>query len=121
MSARTIAQRLAISYDDLVVVSQEPSNLGEDVPYDEMFFRSTALQCVDGTLRMAFENQRCVENTIILDVRPFGAIGPGCDKGRMNDTGKTKLPATDSGRSSIYYALRSLLSVSVDLVVTNTS
>ncbi|KAI4167672.1 MAG: hypothetical protein LQ343_007026 [Gyalolechia ehrenbergii] len=69
--ARKNAERLATGYEDLVVVLQEPSDIAEDVPYHKMFQSSTALQFVDASLRLAFKGQRCVENTIILDIRPY--------------------------------------------------
>lgn len=69
--ARENAERLATGYEDFVVVLLEPSDKAEDAPYDEMFSQSTALQRVDESLRLAFKGQRCVENTIILDVRPY--------------------------------------------------
>lgn len=69
--ARQNAVRLASGYGDLVVVLLEPSDLAEKVPYDEMMKHSTALQRVDETLNLAFQGNRKVDNTIILDRRPF--------------------------------------------------
>ena len=53
------------------MVLLEPTDKAEDVPYDEMFQQSTALQYVDASLDLAFSGQRCVGNTIILDIRPY--------------------------------------------------
>ncbi|KAF2727139.1 hypothetical protein EJ04DRAFT_451938, partial [Polyplosphaeria fusca] len=61
----------ATGYGDLVVVLLEPSDKAERVEYHEMKASSTALQLVDETLTVAFAGQRDVDDTIILDRRPF--------------------------------------------------
>ncbi|KAF2181275.1 hypothetical protein K469DRAFT_261621 [Zopfia rhizophila CBS 207.26] len=71
LMARENATRLATGYDDLVVVLLEPSDKAEWDKYDEMIASSKALQLVDETLKLAFAGQRGVDNTIILDRRPF--------------------------------------------------
>jgi hypothetical protein len=69
--ARKNAAILATGYDDVVVVLLEPSDKAERVQYDVMKASSTALKLVDETLALAFAGQRGVDNTIILDRRPF--------------------------------------------------
>jgi hypothetical protein len=69
--ARENAKSLATGYDDVVVVLLEPSDKAERVQYDEMMAFSKALKLVDETLALAFEGQRGVNNTIIIDRRPF--------------------------------------------------
>jgi hypothetical protein len=53
------------------VVLLEPSDKAERVQYDVMKASSEALQRVDETLALASAGQRGVNNTIILDRRPF--------------------------------------------------
>ena len=89
--ARNNAERLASGYEDLLVVLLEPSDKAEHVPYDSMFAQSTALQCLDESLRLAFRGQRCVENTMILDIRPFRSKkirGQNQDGERSREDGK---------------------------------
>lgn len=69
--ARENAEWLATGYEDLVVVLLEPSDFAEDVPHEEMFNASAALQYLDGSLLLAFDGQRSVANTIVLDARSF--------------------------------------------------
>lgn len=69
--ARKNAERLVTGYKDLVVVLQEPNDIVEDVSYYKMFQSSTALRFLDASLRLVFKGQRCVKNTIILDIRPY--------------------------------------------------
>ena len=69
--AQENAERLAIGYEDLVVVIHEPSDIAEDVAYHEKFQWSTASQFVDASLRLGTKRQRCAENTIIFYLRPY--------------------------------------------------
>lgn len=69
--ARENAAILATGYDDVVVVLLEPSDKAERVPYDVMKASSKALELLDETLALAFAGQRGVDNTIIIDRRPF--------------------------------------------------
>lgn len=69
--AKKNAELLATGYEDLVVILLEPSDKAEDVSYDEMFHASTALKDPNGSLLLAFYGQCSVENTIVLDIRPF--------------------------------------------------
>lgn len=69
--ARENAKNLATGYGDLIVVLLEPTDKAETYCYDVMKAASPTLRLVDETLEMAFAGQRNVENTIILDRRPF--------------------------------------------------
>jgi hypothetical protein len=65
------AKRLATGHKGVVVVLLEPSDIAEDMSYEPMFTASTALQYVDKSLRFAFNGNRCVDNTIVFDIRAF--------------------------------------------------
>ncbi|KAL2005226.1 hypothetical protein VTN00DRAFT_2436 [Thermoascus crustaceus] len=67
--ARENAIRLATGHGDLVVLLLEPSDKAEDVSYDEMVDASPTLRHVDGSLRLAFDGQRSLENAVVLDMR----------------------------------------------------
>jgi len=58
------AKRLAIGYDDLVVILLEPSDAAEDVKYEEIFNYSEVFKEVDKSLRFAFKNRRSLKDTI---------------------------------------------------------
>ena len=109
--ARKNAERLATGYRDLVVVLLEPTDKAEDVPYDEMFQQSTALQYVDASLDLAFSGQRCVGNTIILDIRPYRS-----NRRRTNATGKTRRHTKGFAKLSLYCLPRCSSFVNVNLV-----
>jgi hypothetical protein len=80
--ARKNAARLATGYEDLVVVLLEPSDKAERDQYDVMKASSKALELVDGTMALAFAGQRGVDNTIILDRRPFRSAEIQKNEGR---------------------------------------
>ncbi|XP_014550218.1 hypothetical protein COCVIDRAFT_116074 [Bipolaris victoriae FI3] len=89
--ARENAKNLATGYGDLIVVLLEPTDKAETHCYDAMKASSPALQLVDETLTMAFAGQRNVENTIILDRRPFrSAEIQGCEDERTTERNNQK-------------------------------
>ncbi|KAJ6282168.1 hypothetical protein J3E71DRAFT_341371 [Bipolaris maydis] len=89
--ARENAKNLATGYGDLIVILLEPTDKAETYRYDAMKASSTALQLVDETLTMAFAGQRNVENTIILDRRPFrSAEIQGCEDERTTERNNQK-------------------------------
>ncbi|KAH7111673.1 hypothetical protein B0J13DRAFT_659862 [Dactylonectria estremocensis] len=63
--ASTNVERLATGYEDLVVILLEPADRDARMSYKEILSER------DQTLRLAFNNQRNVKNTIILDSRPL--------------------------------------------------
>ncbi|OAP54729.1 hypothetical protein AYL99_11177 [Fonsecaea erecta] len=69
--ARQNAKRLATGYRDLVVLLLEPSDKAEEVSYHEMLECSTALKYVNDSLRLAFDGRRDLDNTVVLDIRPY--------------------------------------------------
>jgi hypothetical protein len=89
--ARENAKNLVTGYDDLIVVLLEPSNKAENECYSAMKASSRALQSVDETLAVAFAGERNVENTIILDRRPFrSAEIQGCEDEKTRETNNQK-------------------------------
>lgn len=80
--ARENAKRLATGYQDLIVVLLEPTDKAEDVGYIPMFNASNTLRFLDMSLRHAFDWKRCVDNTIVLDIRSFRSDRIKKDRGR---------------------------------------
>ncbi|KAL4811599.1 hypothetical protein BDW67DRAFT_179444 [Aspergillus spinulosporus] len=65
------AYKLGTGYDDLAVVLLEPSDKADAYCFDDMLNASMALKAVDSSLCHAFDGQRNIQNTIILDIRAF--------------------------------------------------
>lgn len=63
--------RLASGLGDLVMVLLEPSDSAERVPYNEILKRSDTLQTLENFLLWSSNGDRNLENTCVLDVRPF--------------------------------------------------
>ncbi|KAI1775864.1 hypothetical protein F4818DRAFT_415208 [Hypoxylon cercidicola] len=68
------AERLAKGFDDLVVIVIDPTDDEDLLPYDEipadeMYPRT--IRMLDQSLRFASQDQRNVDNTIVLDPMPF--------------------------------------------------
>jgi hypothetical protein len=74
-------KKLAEGFDDLVVILQEPSDPAEDTPYEKMVAASPTLQALEETLQLAFRGKRCLDDTIMLDRRPFRSARIRCKDG----------------------------------------
>ncbi|KAH8747727.1 hypothetical protein F5883DRAFT_242069 [Diaporthe sp. PMI_573] len=66
---------LGTGFEDLVVFLLEPSDKEQDVLYHQDISGNNnycdAIRLLDQSLRFAFEGQRNIKNTIVLDVRPL--------------------------------------------------
>ncbi|KAK8096340.1 uncharacterized protein PG998_014208 [Apiospora kogelbergensis] len=70
------AERLATGFEDLVVILLEPSDKEDEMFYEDIIASRgdsypVALELLDQTLRFTFQGQRHIDNTIVIDVRPF--------------------------------------------------
>jgi hypothetical protein len=100
-------ERLAIGFEDIVIVLLEPSDQEEHYSFGEILSRegnsyASAVQLLDQALRLAFENQRSVDNTIILDSRPLRSRKVRCSE---NDATREQNDAAS------YKALNEVLSL----------
>jgi hypothetical protein len=68
------AIQLGTGFGDLAIVLLEPSDREEQSPYEEILADKNcpyAVRILDESLRFAFNDQRNIKNTIVLDARPF--------------------------------------------------
>ena len=88
------------------------SDRAEDVPYDDMFYRSIALQHIDAALKLAFRWQRRVEN--IYDNIRCGALSEQPDpKSNRRRSLRTSAAGKMKRRTKRFHETTSLLSPKV--------
>ncbi|KAH6621621.1 hypothetical protein B0J18DRAFT_411350 [Chaetomium sp. MPI-SDFR-AT-0129] len=69
--ARRNMEYLATGSGDLAIILMEPSDKEEDVLYTDYDDYCETIRLLDDSLRFAFQNQRDVKNTVVLDSRPL--------------------------------------------------